>query len=235
MLCVLIVPTVCSAHVVLDPDVVQDILRDVTRFRRAAQDGPTEEARLQALYDLGQTVDGLVDRLNMDRRAHGADGLLATLVVRRLEQYGIHAWLEEEGDQYVYDFAAFHEYLKRAPNGSRALDIRYRLIADVFYRTMRLDTPGMLRGDVADLLAAVNEQERFLEDFPDDERTLEVRLFRATDYYRLFKNTSDAEKAARYRVLAVEALEELLMRHAGTPEARTAEGLLERIGEIDGD
>ena len=43
-----------EAHVVLDGETVQPFLVDIARHLREARDGATEEARLEALYGLGE-------------------------------------------------------------------------------------------------------------------------------------------------------------------------------------
>lgn len=227
-------PGPAPGHTILEPDLVQGFLRDIARFRKEAHQGATEAARLEALYELGQKVHGLVELLNQDIGAHGVGDLLARLIVRRLQEYGIRVQLLEHANRYAYDSAAYREYLERAPRGERAADVRYRLITEAFYRTLRTDTPGMFHGEVEGLTAAVAEEEAFLRDFPDDRRAREVDLFRATDYYRLFKNASDSLTAKRYEDLARKALGEVAARYGGSPEARAAESLLERLGEGKG-
>lgn len=223
-------PTVADGHTILEPEAVQGFLRDITRLRVESREGATEEARLEALYTLGQAVHSLVELMNQDILAHGVGDLFAKMIVRRLREYGIHVELVEPTNRYAYDFAAFRHYLDRAPRGKRAADIRYRLISEAFYRTLRTDTPGMFHGDPEGLLAAVREEERFLRDFPDDPRTKEIWLFRATDYYRLSKFLSDPVKAKHYEGLARQALGEILTEDRGSAGARAAQGLLEQLG-----
>lgn len=227
-------PGPASGHTILEPELVQGLLRDITRFRKEGREGATEATRLEALYELGQKVRGLVELLNQDIGAHGVGDLFARLIVRRLQEYGIQVQLLEQTNRYAYDFAAFREYLNRAPKGARAADVRYRLIAEAFYRTMRTDTPGMFEGDVEGLVGAVAEEEAFLTDFPENPRGREVRLFRATDYYRLARNVGDPRTAKRYEDLARQALGEVAARYGGSPEARAAESLLERLQEGKG-
>lgn len=229
MCLVLVGPTPSPGHVILEPEVVQGFLLDISRFRKEAQEGTTEDGRLEAFYQLGEKVHALVDLMNKDVGAHGVSDLLARLIVRRLQEYGLLVSFLEGRNQYVYDFAAFREYLKRSPKGKRAADVRYRLIADAFYRTLSMDTAGMFSGDVKELVAAVAEEEAFLGSYPDDTRVKEVWLFRATDYYRLSKNIPDPVEAKRYQGLAMQAVGEILRQSRGSPEARAAEGLLDRL------
>ncbi len=229
----LVAPPLSHGHTILEPEVVQGILLDITRFHKESREGTTPEARLEALYELGQKVHGLVELMNKDIGAHGFSDLFARLIVRRLHEYGIQVQFVERMNQYAYDLAAFREYLDRAPKGERAADVRYRLIADAFYRTLSMDSPGMFNGNLEGLVRAVAEEEEFLKDFPDDKRAREVHLFRATDYYRLFRNSRDRVEAERYEGLALEALGGVVARYGGSPEARAAEGLLEKLKESE--
>ncbi|HEV8661614.1 MAG TPA: hypothetical protein VGT06_00505 [Candidatus Methylomirabilis sp.] len=227
----LVAPPLSHGHTILEPEVVQGLLLDISRFHKESREGTRQEARLEALYELGQRVHGLVQLMNKDIGAHGFSDLFARLIVRRLHEYGIQVHFVEGMNQYAYDLAAFREYLERAPKGNRAADVRYRLIADAFYRTLSPDSPGMFNGNLEGLVRAVAEEEEFLKDFPDDKRAKEVHLFRATDYYRLFRNSRDRVEAGRYEGLALEALRKVVAQYRGSPEARAAEGLLERLKE----
>lgn len=229
----LVAPPLSHGHTILEPEVVQGILLDISRFHKESREGTRQEARLEALYELGQKVRGLVELMNKDIGSHGFSELFARLIVRRLHEYGIQVHFVERTNQYAYDFAAFREYLERAPKGERAADVRYRLITDAFYRTLSLDTPGMFNGNLEGLVRAVAEEEEFLKDFPDDKRAKEVHLFRATDYYRLFKNSRDRVEEGRYEGLALEALRKVVAQYRGSPEARAAEGLLEKLKESE--
>jgi hypothetical protein len=229
LVAVLVTPVASHGHELLEPQAVQRLLADISRSRRESREAHGEDMRLDALYQLGQSVRDLVELLNHDTSAHGTGDAFAKLVARRLQEYGLGVTFAEDTRRYQYDFAAFHEYLRRAQRGPRAGEIRYRLIADTFYRTLSTDSATLLRGSAEALIPAVADAERFLEDFPNDPRAKEVRLFRATDYYRLFRSARDPVTARRYAEFARQALREVLARHGGTPEARAAEGLLEQL------
>lgn len=226
---VLIGAPIGQAHVLLEGEAVQRRLVEIARLQREAREPSSGENRGEALYALGDRVQGLVDLLNQDLEAHGAGALLASLVARRLQELGLGVSRLEPTGRYAYDLAAFREYLREAPRGAHAADVRYRLLADGFYRTLALDAPALTREDPAGLVTAVAEAERFLTDFPGDDRTRAVRLFRATDYYRLARSTREGPEGRRYASLAREALREVMTLHPGTSEARTAEALLERL------
>lgn len=224
-----VAPRASRGHELMEAQVVQKFLAEISRAQRESREARGEDVRLDALYQLGQSVRELVELLNHDTSAHGTGDAFAKLIARRLQEYGLRVIFAEDIRRYHYDLAAFHQYLRQAPDGPRAAEIRYRLIADTFYHTLSTDSPTMLRGSPEVLLSAVAEAERFLRDFPNDPRTKEVRLFRATDLYRLFRSTHDPVAARRYAKLAHVALRQVLALHGGTPEARAAEGLLERL------
>ncbi len=227
-------PTLSHGHVILEPEVVQGILLDITRFLKESREGKTEEGQLEALYALGEKVQGLVELMNKDIGSHGFSDLFARLIVRRLHEYGIQVSFVETKGQYSYDFGAFHEYLRRSPRGDRSSDIRFQLISHTFYQSIGTDPAKLLNTDVAGVLQAVAEQEKFLTEYPNDKRAKEVRFFLAVNYYRLYRNSRNVAKAKEYRTLARDALTDVMKRYPGTIEGRGAEGLLERLQKSPG-
>src|SRR4030095_16518008 len=93
-----------EAHVVLDGETVQAVLVEITRHLREAQDGATEEAKLEAMYELGERAQSLADLMNLDVTSHG-QSLYADLLVRRLEEYGIRILRVERNMWDEYDMA----------------------------------------------------------------------------------------------------------------------------------
>ncbi len=85
----LVAPPLSHGHTILEPEVVQGILLDISRFHKESREGTMQEARQEALYELGQKVHGLVELMNKDIGAHGFSDLFARLIVRRLHDYGI--------------------------------------------------------------------------------------------------------------------------------------------------
>lgn len=188
----------------------------------------TEEAKLEALYLLGERVQHLAELINLDLMSHGKS-LYAELIVKRLHEYGIRITRIERNMRYVYDMATFYEYLKRSPRGKRAGDIEYRLITKVFYGSIGKDTAELVDTDVDGLRKAVFQKEAFLKDYPNFEKVREVRFFLAMDYYRLYKNTPDPATAGKYEKLSAQAFEEIVKEYPGTAEARAAEITLEKL------
>ncbi|MBI3990311.1 MAG: hypothetical protein HY347_11930 [candidate division NC10 bacterium] len=222
-------PLPAFSHVILDPELVHGILVEVANSYKESREGPTEAAKAEAIYHLGEKVEELVLLMNQDLTAHGQSDLFARLLVKRLEAYEIKITFSETQKRYMYDLAAFREYLKRAPKGKRAPEARFRVIAQTFYETLGTDPSKLVNTDLPGLMRAVDEEERFLKEYPRDGKTREVRFFLGVDYYRLYKNLKDPDKAKEYKHLSQQALEAVMKQYAGTMEARAAEALLEGL------
>lgn len=228
-------PRSSEPHVLLDGETVQVFLLDITKYLRERKGGMTEETKLEALYLLGDKVQQFVELMNLDLMSHGKS-LYAELIAKRLGEYELRIRFGERRRQYVYDLAAFYEYLKRAPRGKRAADIRVRLIAESFHRSLGKDPGELVDINLDGLRKAMLEKEAFLKDYPGHEKIRDVRFFLAMDYYRLYKNTSDSATAKRYEKLSAQALQEIVKEYPGSAEARAAEitlKSLQRAGEKD--
>jgi len=226
-------PISSYADVILKPEEAQGILIDIARYRKESKEGGTEEKKLEALFGIGVRVQELLDLMNRDIKNHGLgtpDGYsnpFAELVVKRLQEYGIRVTLVEKQyyglPLYTYDFAAFHEYLKLAPRGKRAADIRFQMLLYTFDWTMGSDPAELRNTDLAGLLQTVAEEEKFLKDYPTYPEIEKVRFFLTVDYYRLYKHSPDGKKAKEYKKLTLQALEELKRKHPDSPEAWLAD------------
>lgn len=215
-------------HLVLDGEVARPLLADIARALRASEAGAPSAAGAEALYTLGERVQQLVELMNHDLVAHG-ESLYAELVARRLLQYGVQVRRREGELRYRYDLAAFREYLRRAPDGARAADAKFQLIAAAFYGSVGRDEAELVGTDLEGLRQAITAKERFLDEHPQHGRTRDVRFFLAVDYYRMATHSPDPEAARRYARLASRALQAILQRDPGTAEARTAEVLLGKL------
>jgi hypothetical protein len=216
-----------EAHVVLDGDTVQPVLVEITRHLRETRDGATEEARLEALYGLGEQAQSLADLMNLDVTSHG-QSLYADLLVRRLEEYGIRIRRVARSMRYVYDMAAFHDYLKRSPRGKRAAEASFRLMAQAFYGSIGANPADLVDIDVDQLRAAILREEAFIKDYPRSDKLKDVRFFLAMDYYRLSRHSQDPATARKYEQRATHALKQFIRDYPGTAEARAAESILDR-------
>jgi hypothetical protein len=217
-----------EAHVVLDGQTVQPLLLDIARYLKEARDGASEDARLEALYGLGERAQSLSDLMNLDVTSHG-QSLYADLLVRRLQEYGIRIRRVERNMRYVYDMAAFQEYLKRSPRGKRAAEASFRVMAQAFYGSVGANPADLVDIDVDQLQKAILREEAFIKDYPRFDNVKDVRFFLAMDYYRLSRHSRDPATARKYEQRAAHALTELLREYPGTAEARAAEVILEAL------
>lgn len=212
-----------------DVEQAEALLGEIAAHRRAAADGPTESDRAEAMFRLGQTVQTLVEALNRDVTAHGTRELLAELVVRRLQAHALNvAWAPGEG-RYAYDLAAFADYLRRVPRGRWAPEAKFRLIARRFYATLGTDPATLVGTDVAGLLEAVADEERFLGEHGSHARAGTVRFFLAVDHYRIARNSTDPVRRKEHERRARQALRQTVERSTEAFEVRAAQTLLETL------
>lgn len=222
---VLATPFSSSSHEVLDPELVRRLMVEIGQAVQDSQEASDPDG--EALYRLGETVEQLVELMNLDISLHGRSDPLTQLVVKQLEMYQINVTLSDS--RFDYNLAAFREYLIRAPKGRRAAAAQFRLIARTFYQTLAPDPSRLANTDVPGVLKAIADEERFLKDYQGDVKTKEVRFFLAVDYYRLYKNVQSADRLVQYERLARRALEEVKARYPGSMEGRAAQALLENF------
>jgi hypothetical protein len=209
-------------HVLLDPDVAEGVLAEIARLSKESRKGTQAD---EAVYRLGVTVETLVGLMNQDAAAHGQSDVLAQLIVKRLEANQVAVRVRD--GRFEYDLAAFREYLWRAPSGPRAAAARFRLIAQDFYRSSGDDPLRTDGADLAGLRSAIEEEERFLRDYPADASAKEVQFFLAVDYCRLQAFITEPVRPYLDRCRA--GLRDVMARRPGTMEARAAEALLGRL------
>ena len=225
----MLVLALASPAVGHDVERAEALLGEIAVHRGAAAAGPTESDRAEAMFRLGETVETLVAALNLDVAAHGTHDLFAELVVRRLRAHALEvAWAPREG-RYVYDLAAFADYVRRAPRGRWAAEAKFRLIAGRFYATLGTDPATLVGTDVGALLAALAEEERFLGEHASHERAGTVRFFLAVDHYRIARNVADPVRAREHAGRARQALQHTVERSTQTFEVRAAQTLLETL------
>jgi hypothetical protein len=218
-----------GGHVVLDREAAETLLGEIAGHRRASVEAPVESGRVEALFRLGQTVETLVEALNRDVSAHGQRDLFGELVVGRLQAHTINvAWMAREG-RYEYDLAAFREIVRRAPRGRWAPESSFRLIARRFYATLAADPATLVGIDVAGVLDAVRDEQRFLRDYPGHERATTVRFFLAVDHFRIARNARDPAQVRAHERHARRALEQTVNASREAFEVRAAQALLERL------
>ncbi|HEV2689297.1 MAG TPA: hypothetical protein VGV35_12110, partial [Bryobacteraceae bacterium] len=181
----------------------------------------SQAAQLDALYEMGERALDLADLMTRDKASHGAvDPSLASLIERRLKEYGIAFTLDATG--YHYDLAAFREYLRRAPSGKRAVDARYVLIG--------FDEPG---DNIAKLQASIAAKERFIRDYPKFSEMSLVKFLLAQQHVRLARAYAAAKKQTlsdRQRKIAEALYREIVKLYPNSQEAEPAADYLSEAG-----
>jgi hypothetical protein len=223
---VVLSPLRAVAH---DIERAEALLLDVAAHRRAAAEAPVESERAEAVFRLGETVETLVEALNADVAAHGTRDLFAELVAKRLQAQALNVTWTPAVNRYLYDLAAFRDYLRRAPRGPSAPEAKFRLIAQRFYATLGPDPDVLGATDVPALERAAADEERFLAEHGAHTRADTVRFFLAVDHYRLARNVSDPARRAEHTRRARLALQQTVERSEQPFDVRAAQTLLERL------
>ena len=223
----LIAPWPAVAH---DIERAEALLADVAAHRRAAAEPGIDGERAEAIFRLGETVETLVEALNADVAAHGTRDLFAELVAKRLQAQALNVAWTPAVNRYVYDLAAFRDYLRRAPRGPSAPEAKFRLMAQRFYATLGPDPAVLVDTDVPALQRAAAEEERFLAEHGGHPRAETVRFFLAVDHYRIARNVTDPARRAEHTRRARQALQQTVERSTQTFDVRAAQTLLERLG-----
>lgn len=225
----LALPSAGLCHTLLDPESAHALLSEITRYQKASQSGKTREARADALFAMGGKVQTLVGLLNQDVDAHGIPGPLTVQVANQLAESEINVTWSQQRRRYGYDMEAFRRYSVLAPNGAHAAEARFQVLSVGFYATLDLDPAKVSAGDLPAVIAAVEQEQRFLRDYPNDARAKEVSFYLGVDCYRLSRNLADAAQAVGYRRCARETLQAVASHYPDSIEARAAGSLLESL------
>src|SRR6266851_5750378 len=155
-----------------------------------------------------------------------AEGLIAEIA-----RFSKESRKGPEADEALYRLGVTVEALVGLMNQDAAAhgqsDFLVQLIVKAFHRSTGDDPLRTDGADVTGLRSAIEEEERFLHDYPADIRAKEVQFFLAVDYCRLQRFWTEPVRPYLDRCRA--GLRDLMARRPGTMEARAAEALLERL------
>ena len=231
---IVVLPASGLCHTLLDPESAHALLDEIARYRKASQVEPTREARADALFAMGAKVQALVALLNQDVDAHSTPGPLTGQVAKQLAESDIRVTWSDERRRYAYDMDAFRRYCALAPSGVHAADARFQVVSAGFYATLELDPAKIAAGDLPAVVEAVEQEQRFLRDYPTHARVREVSFYLGVDCYRLSRNLADGAQATGYRHCARQTLQAVASRYPDSIEARAAGPLLEALDRPSG-
>jgi hypothetical protein len=219
VICAALVLAGCATafDVVLDPTKVNQLLGEIAKFHDEWKSGKTKEVQSEALFEMGERVLDLTELMTQDLQSHGTvDRNLVALIDRRLKEDGIA--ISKVGASYVYDLAAFREYLRLAPSGARALEARYVLVG--------FDEPG---DDVTGLQKSIAAKEAFIRDYPKYADIAVVELLLAQQHTHLARVYSTQKKdtlSGQQRKAAQERYQRIVKLYPASEEAETAKDAL---------
>jgi hypothetical protein len=212
---------VSAFDVILDPAEVNKLLTEIEKYHAESRTAPKPEARLDALYEMGERCLDLADVMSKDKQSHGAiDSSLASVIQKRLKPFGVVIAADPLG--YHYDLAAFREYMRLAPTGKRAADARYVLIG--------FDEPGE---NIPALLKSIAAKEGFIRQYPAFSEMSVVKFMLAQQHARLARlYSAQANKAASstQRTAAQELYRQIVKQFPQSPEAEAAADYLAQTG-----
>ncbi len=169
-----------GAHVVVDSAFSEQMLREVRSLSASAATGPAEQ-RAAALVDLGQTLARAIDLLNQDLMAHdGQLGVISQALTRQLRIRGMQPVYSAALKRYLAPVEPFVQALALAPEGARAGDARFHLVAAHFYDSFAVDPLQPLDPAWPPLNAQIVEAEAFLAAYPDHPGRIETEFILAT-------------------------------------------------------
>jgi hypothetical protein len=199
------VATPAGAHVVVDAAFSEQMLREVQALSASAATGPPEQ-RAAALIDLGQTLARAIDLLNQDLAAHdGQLGVISQALIRQLRIRGMQPVFSAALGRYLAPVAPYEQALALAPEGARAGDARFRLVAAQFYDSFAADPLQPLDPAWPQLSRRIVETEAFLAAYPDHPGRIEAEFILALEHASAARLAPEAARAGHAR-----AAEELL-------------------------
>jgi len=220
----LVVSSTMASEVILSAENLNASLKQIQRLQAGLEDA-TQDERPGLLFQLGVTADDLAMLLTnevivYDMQQRG----LIDLAMQRTEESGVAILWFPEKKRFIYDGAAFREYLEMVREGDEAAEGAFRLLEIEFFQS-----DG---NDIESLLLAAEHKKQYLLHYPDYSRAAEAGILLAVDYrdlWRLYRDSGDHENAQRYGENTLTQFQQIAERYPGTREARIAEGLFQRF------
>jgi hypothetical protein len=213
-----------ASEVILSAENLNASLKEIQRVQQRLN-AADADARGDLLYRLGTVIDELAMLLTNEAIVYETQqqGLL-DLAIERTRGYGVNIRWFPDKQRFIYDGAAFRQYLDSFPEGRHAAESAFKLLEIEFFQSGGTDESA--------LHAAVRHKQDYLRRYAGHELTAEAGLLLAIDYrdlWRLYRDRGDAAQAVRYSELALSQFQLVADGHKGTRQAQLAAGLRERL------
>lgn len=222
LLC-LLTGAVGASEVILTADDLNTTLKEMQRLKQK-MDTDTA-ARPDALFQTGILARDLAATLSEEVALYDAQqGGLIQLALDRTAELGVQIDWVGEKKRFLYDSAAFREYLQLAPSGPHAAESAYEMLETEFV--------GINPENPAALQKAAQHKLDYLQQYADAKKAAEVALLLAIDYrdiWRLYKAAADAANEKQYREMTLAQFRKVSETYAGARQAKIAAGLQSRF------
>jgi hypothetical protein len=213
-----------ASEVILTAENLNTSLKEMQRnnilFEKSALGDQPEH-----LFRLGVAASEMAMLLTKEVSVYGMQqkGLI-DLALERTREFGVEiVWFPEKG-RFIYNGAAYRQYLQFAPDGAHAAESTFRLLEIEFFQSVG--------DDVVSLLASTERKLAYLAQFPDYEQTPEIGLLLALDYrdlWRLYQQKDEVDTARKFSENTLDQYRWVIDHYPGTRHARVATGLLDRF------
>jgi hypothetical protein len=222
-----------QAHEPLEPAEAETILERIVASRAVAREGAPAD-RAEALYALGENVARVTAELNRDLLAHGGDlGLATSVLAGELNRRGIHLSYSAPAKRYKAYLPPYEDYLAVAPEGPRAADAGFHILAGRFYDSFVADPFRLIDLDWPGLTDQISRAEELLARYPAHEDREEILFILGVDCVRAARLAPDDATAKTYAGRARAVLTALQDAYPDGLRAITARTLLKSLPADD--
>jgi hypothetical protein len=223
-----------AAHQLIDQTTAEAFLARLDAARAALEAAETDGARAEAHFEIGEARATIIEALNGDLAAHGGDlGLAPQALVVELKRRRVEPGFFEAAGRYRAPIEAFERALALAPDGPRAADAAFRILAGRFYDSFVYDPFQPIGLDWPDLESEIALAEEFLAHHVAHPGREEVEFILAVDYARAARTSHDKALAQRYAEQARVALAAFSESYPDSLRAAAARAMLDALDTAD--
>lgn len=212
-----------ASEIILTAENLNESLKQMQRLRQQMDTEP--ERKAEYVYQTGILARDLAAVLSEEVALYDSQqGGLIQLALDRTAELGVRIDWVEAKKRFIYDGAAFSDYLKLAPEGEFAANSAYQILETEFVEVSPEDPVALQR--------AAEHKQDYLSRYPDHEQAAEVALLLAIDYrdlWRLYRSAVDTRNADHYLDLTRNQFNHVRETYADARQAKIATGLLGRL------